>query len=133
MSTSVQAFRTTVWNHYRRHGRHTLPWRTTTNPYRILVSEVMLQQTQVERVIPYYKTFLRAFPTVQTLAQAPLSRVLTLWQGLGYNRRAKMLHEAAKQVVAQYGGRMPHDAEALETLRGVGPYTARAVCICTQH
>lgn len=87
----------------------------------------MLQQTQVERVIPYYLSFLKRFPTLSALAQAPLGDVLTLWQGLGYNRRAKMLHEAAKVVVAKYGGRMPSSIETLETLPGIGPYTARAV------
>ena len=118
------AFRRTVWAHYRKHGRHDLPWRKTTNPYRILVSEVMLQQTQVERVIWYYKEFLKKFPTAKALAEAPLSEVLKSWQGLGYNRRAKMLHAAAKEI-AKRG--MLKDAAGLETLPGVGPYTARAV------
>ena len=120
-------FRALVWKHYRTHGRHDLPWRKTTDAYRILVSEVMLQQTQVERVIPYYKNFLKEFPTVAALAKAPLSSVLRQWQGLGYNRRAKMLHEAAKVVVREHKGRMPKDAVVLETLPGVGPYTARAL------
>jgi len=87
----------------------------------------MLQQTQVERVIPYYKNFIKKFPTVNRLAKAPLSEVLSAWQGLGYNRRAKMLHEAAKQVVKEYRGKFPKDERDLESLRGVGPYTARAV------
>ena len=122
-----QKLRALVQAHYRKHGRHTLPWRTTHNPYRILVSEVMLQQTQVDRVLPYYKSFLKRFPTVAALAKAPLSDVLQAWQGLGYNRRAKMLHEAAKAVVKEHGGRMPRTKEALEALPGVGPYTAGAV------
>jgi A/G-specific adenine glycosylase len=87
----------------------------------------MLQQTQVERVIPYYTRFLTRFPTVETLAEAPLKEVLSLWQGLGYNRRAKMLHQAAKTVVEEYGGKLPKAVLDLEKLPGVGTYTARAV------
>ena len=87
----------------------------------------MLQQTQVERVVPYYKSFLKRFPTVQKLAEAPLRDVLTLWQGLGYNRRAKMLHQAAKAVVEEYGGKFPKTAQELEKLPGIGAYTAGAV------
>jgi A/G-specific adenine glycosylase len=103
--------------HYKAHKR-SLPWRTTTDPYRILVSEIMLQQTQVDRVMPYYNSFLKQFPTAKKLAVAPLSKVLLAWQGLGYNRRAKYLHEASKIIVRQgWGGRLP----------GVGPYTAAAI------
>lgn len=120
-------FRDTVWKHYREHGRHDLPWRKTTDAYRILVSEVMLQQTQVERVIPYYARFLKKFPTVHALAKAPLSEVLIEWQGLGYNRRAKMLHEAARAVVEAHAGKFPDTALELEKLPGIGPYTAGAV------
>ena len=120
-------FRNLVLAHYEEHGRHDLPWRKLRDPYRILVSEVMLQQTQVERVIPFYEAFLESFPTIQALANAPLSRVLVRWQGLGYNRRAKMLHEAAKAMVKEHKGRMPRSVEALESLPGVGHYTARAV------
>ena len=108
------------------HGRHDLPWRKTHDLYRILVSEVMLQQTQVDRVIPFYKSFIKQFPTARRLATAPLREVLTSWQGLGYNRRAKMLHEAAK-IIVKVG--VPKDVEALEQLPGVGPYTARAVAV----
>lgn len=120
-------FRTLVFAHYEAHGRHGLPWRKTRDPYRILVSEVMLQQTQVERVVPYYEAFLRAFPDAAALARAPLSAVLARWQGLGYNRRAKMLHEAAKAVACDHRGKVPLDVAALEALPGVGHYTARAV------
>jgi A/G-specific adenine glycosylase len=116
-----------VWKYWNEHGRHDLPWRKTSDPYKILVSEVMLQQTQVERVIPYYKNFLKQFPNVKVLAEAPLSEVLKLWQGLGYNRRAKMLHEAAKAVVREHGGRFPKSADELVRLPGIGPYTAGAV------
>ena len=104
-----------------------MPWRKTRNPYRILVSEVMLQQTQVERVIPFYLRFTKRFPTIRSLARASLSDVLRAWQGLGYNRRAKMLHEAANIVIEKYGGKFPRKIKQLEKLPGVGPYTARAV------
>jgi A/G-specific adenine glycosylase len=124
---TTYGFRALVWKYWKEQGRHDLPWRKTVDPYKILVSEVMLQQTQVERVIPYYKKFLRKFPTVRKLAEAPLSEVLILWQGLGYNRRAKMLHEAAKAVVKEYGGSFPKNASELEKLPGIGPYTAGAV------
>lgn len=118
----------TVWAYYAGHGRHHLPWRRTNNPYRILVSEVMLQQTQVERVIPKYKAFLKRFPTVVELATASLSEVLLLWQGLGYNRRAKLLHETAKAVVFEYRSQFPKTTEALRALPGIGLYTASAIC-----
>ena len=116
-------FRALVWRHYRSRGRHTLPWRGTYDMYRILVSEVMLQQTQVERVIPFYTEFIKKFPTAKKLAHASLSAVLKSWQGLGYNRRAKMLHAAAKELAS----RKISSVSELETLPGVGPYTARAV------
>ncbi|MDR3547650.1 MAG: A/G-specific adenine glycosylase [Candidatus Pacebacteria bacterium] len=87
----------------------------------------MLQQTQVERVLPFYENFIKKFPTVQTLAAAPLADVLKAWQGLGYNSRAKRLQDAAKQVVEKHGGKLPKDAASLETLPGIGPYTARAI------
>jgi A/G-specific adenine glycosylase len=109
------------------HGRHELPWRKTDDPYKILVSEVMLQQTQVDRVIGFYEAFIKAYPTLKKLAAAPLKDVLRAWQGLGYNRRAKMLHEAAKRAAAEFGGKLPGTVEGLESLSGVGPYTARAV------
>jgi A/G-specific adenine glycosylase len=125
MTTST--IRKAVWAHYREHGRHALPWRKTHDPYKVLVSEVMLQQTQVDRVVPYFKAWMKEYPNVQALAAAPLARVLTSWQGLGYNRRAKMLHEAAKAVVRDHDAKMPKTVEGLESLPGVGPYTARAV------
>ncbi len=115
--------RALVWQHYRKEGRHMLPWRKTKDVYKILVSEVMLQQTQVERVIPFYKNFIQKFPTPKKLAAAPLSEVLKIWQGLGYNRRAKMLHAAARELAS----RNVTTTSELEELPGVGPYTARAV------
>jgi A/G-specific adenine glycosylase len=103
---------------YKKSARAHLPWRQTRDPYKILVSEVMLQQTQVDRVIPYYERWLKEFPTARVLSMAPLSRVLKAWQGLGYNRRGKYLHEAAKIISTQgWEGKLP----------GVGPYTAAAV------
>lgn len=104
---------------YKQHGRGHLPWRKTRDPYKILVSEVMLQQTQVDRVVPYYTAFIKKFPTPQALARARLPEVLRAWQGLGYNRRAKYLHEAAKVLAKeQFAG---------QRLPGVGPYTRGAV------
>ncbi len=123
---SSASFRNIVKAHYRRNGRHDLPWRHTTNPYHILVSEMMLQQTQVERVIPKYEAFISAFPTIDDLAKAPLQKVLALWVGLGYNRRAKFL-KAAAQAVALNGGIFPTTKGALEELPGIGPYTAGAL------
>ena len=104
-----------------------LPWRKTLDPYAILVSEIMLQQTRVETVIPYYERFLRAYPTVERLARAHLDDVLKAWEGLGYYRRARNLHATASRVVKQHGGRIPEDLAALRALPGIGPYTAAAV------
>jgi A/G-specific adenine glycosylase len=122
---AIRTFRNAVWAHYKKHGRHTLPWRKTEDPYRILVSEVMLQQTQVERVIPFYTAWMKKFPTARALSAASLSKVLKAWQGLGYNRRAKNLHAAAKAIVQLRA--FPRTPKELEALPGIGPYTARAV------
>jgi A/G-specific adenine glycosylase len=126
LSTLDRAFMRTVMTYWRRNGRHDLPWRHTRNPYHILVSEIMLQQTQVPRVIDKYRTFLRAFPSFRALARATPARVLKAWQGLGYNRRALMLLKCAVTVAGR-AGRFPDEYEALQTLPGVGPYTAGAV------
>jgi A/G-specific adenine glycosylase len=104
-----------------------LPWRKTRDPYRILISEVMLQQTQVDRVIPKYYAFLSAFPTVQALASASTADVIQLWSGLGYNRRAVNLQCAAQAVVNEHAGVFPRDVDQLKTLPGIGPYTAGAI------
>lgn len=121
------AFRRVVWRHYRKNGRHQLPWRRTTDPYAILVSEMMLQQTQVLRVVPKYEAFLSRFPTMAALAAAPLSEVLRLWQGLGYNRRAKYLQQAARAASAGLAGTLPPDYVILRALPGIGDYTAKAI------
>lgn len=113
---------------YRTHGRD-LPWRTTKDPYAILVSEVMLQQTQVDRVIPKYRAWLKRWPTLEKLAAAPTRDVLQLWSGLGYNRRALYLKRTAETVVRDYGGRLPNHHEILQTFPGLGPYTSRAVSV----
>lgn len=117
----------TVWKFYEQHGRHDLPWRKTTNSYKIVVSELMLQQTQVSRVIPKYTEFLERFPTARQLAAVPLGDVLIAWQGLGYNRRAKYLWQAARVVIEQSNGRWPKTLSGLKKLPGVGAYTAGAV------
>jgi len=124
---SYEPFRRVVWKYWKDNGRHDLPWRKTKDPYKILISEVMLQQTQVPRVIEKYKEFLAAFPTVDALAQAPLSDVLRVWSGMGYNRRGKFLKDAAEVIVEKYRGKVPRDLAALQSLPGVGPYTAGAV------
>lgn len=121
-----------IWDYYAKQRRD-LPWRQpdadgTYNPYHILVSELMLQQTQVPRVIPKYASFLAAFPTIDDLAEAPLSAVLTQWQGLGYNRRAKYLHEAAKQLATIH---TDWSYEQLVACKGIGPNTAAAVSVYT--
>ena len=102
-----------------------MPWRQDTRPYYVLVSELMLQQTQVDRVIPKFEAFIKRFPSEKELAKAPLAEVLKQWQGLGYNRRAKFLHEAAKQIVEL--GEFPHDEAGLLALPGVGKNTAGAI------
>ena len=127
MSHEERQFIKVVWDHYKTQGRHTLPWRKTKSPYRILVSEVMLQQTQVERVIPKYKSFLKRFPTIKKLSEASLGEVLREWQGLGYNRRAKMLHQCAKEIMYSFRGSTPKSYEGLMELAGIGPYTAGAI------
>ena len=108
-------------------NRRDLPWRHTRDPYAVLVSEVMLQQTQVDRVVPYYLRWLEAFPTIEALAEAPTADVIRLWSGLGYNRRAVNLQRTAQAVVNNHGGVFPTTVEALRALPGIGPYTAGAI------
>ncbi len=120
-------FRAIVLSYYRENGRHELPWRKTTDPYKILVSEIMLQQTQVDRVIPYFERWMKKFPTPQKLAKAPLADVLNEWSGLGYNRRGKLLRECAQEIVEKHSGKVPRDFAALVALPAIGPYTAGAI------
>lgn len=124
---SVADFRTTIWDYYRCAGR-SFEWRHTHDPYHIFISEVMLQQTQTYRVAPKYQNFIQRFPDVHSLANASLKEVLEQWQGLGYNRRGMYLHNAAQQIVNQYGGIIPSDPQLLIALPGIGPYTAASIC-----
>src|SRR5438132_6116704 len=119
------ASRLIAWQKER--GRHDLPWQHTRDAYRVWLSEIMLQQTQVATVIPYYRRFLDAFPDVRALAAAPIDRVLELWSGLGYYRRAHLLHAAARVIVTGHGGTLPRDASALAALPGIGRSTAAAI------
>ena len=113
----------------KKHGRFDLPWQNTRDAYRIWLSEIMLQQTQVATVIPYYRRFLKRFPDIQSLADAAQDDVLTLWSGLGYYSRARNLHRAAQVVVQTHGGRVPRDFEALLALPGIGRSTAAAILV----
>jgi A/G-specific adenine glycosylase len=112
---------------YEREGRKDLPWRRTRDPYRILVSEFMLQQTQVERVLPKYRHFLKRFPTFRALGSTSTAQVIRAWRGLGYNARAVRLKRIADEVTARYDGALPQERTALQNLAGVGPYTAAAL------
>ena len=125
MSKTGIAARVVRWQ--RTHGRHGLPWQGTRDPYRVWLSEVMLQQTQVATVLDYYARFLARFPTVQALAAAPLDDVLALWSGLGYYSRARNLHRCAQAVVADHGGQFPGTRDGLARLPGIGPSTAAAI------
>lgn len=112
---------------YDQNGRHDLPWHQDRNPYRVWMSEIMLQQTQVTTVIPYFQAFMERFPDLQTLASAPVDDVLSHWSGLGYYARARNLHKAAKQVVDEHSGEFPGDQTQLEALTGIGRSTAAAI------
>lgn len=111
---------------YRAH-RRSLPWRRTADPYRVLVSEIMLQQTQVDRVLPKYREFIRKYPSIEVLAAASVDAVRETWYPLGYNIRPLRLHAIAQRVVEEFDGKVPNDREALLDLKGIGPYTASAV------
>jgi len=128
----LTSFQNIIWDYYRQHGRHDMPWRIpeldgSFDPYKIMVSEIMLQQTQVTRVIPKYLTFIHQFPTSVSLAAARLGDVLTAWSGLGYNRRAKFLHQAAQAIQTEFDGVFPHSLDSLMRLPGVGKNTAGAI------
>ncbi len=126
---TIQDFQKTAYSHYSpmRDGQ-IMPWRADPSPYNVFVSEFMLQQTQVSRVIDAFLQFIAVFPDIRALAEADFRTVLTQWQGLGYNRRAKYLHQSAKQILAHHGGRIPPRVEDLKRLDGIGPYTAGAIC-----
>jgi A/G-specific adenine glycosylase len=121
-----QRFRRALLGWYRRHGRD-LPWRRTSDPYHILVSEVMLQQTQVDRVVPKYHEWLLKYPSLEALAAAPADDVAETWRPLGYNIRPRRLHAIACESVARYGGQLPSDQETLLSFKGIGAYTAGAI------
>jgi A/G-specific adenine glycosylase len=123
----IRRFKAAIWRHYRRHGRHDLAWRRTRDPYRILVSEVMLQQTQVSRVAKFYPRFVARFPNFRALARARTADVLRAWQGMGYNRRALALQKLSRVVLERFNGRLPRERAALEALPGVGKATAGAI------
>ncbi len=123
---AVKRFQRLIWSYYRAHGR-AMPWRTRITPYRIVVSEIMLQQTQVERVVKKFPEFVAAFPNFRALAHAPLSRVLRVWQGMGYNRRAVSLTRTAERVLREFRGKLPRDPAVLESLPGIGHATANSI------
>jgi len=127
-----QRFQLKILDWYSKHKRD-LPWRKTTNPYKILVSEIMLQQTQVDRVIPKYNAWMKRFPDLKTLADAPTKDVLQYWSGLGYNSRAIRLQNLAKEIVEKYKGKLPQNEDILIKLPGIGPYTARSILIFSHN
>ncbi len=127
-SKQITAFRRKILRFFRQHRRD-LPFRKTTDPYRITVAEIMLQQTQVDRVVPKYRRWITKWPTWKKLAMATERELLTMWSGLGYNRRALYLGRLAEVVQTQYAGRLPEDPTELTKLPGIGPYTARAILI----
>jgi A/G-specific adenine glycosylase len=135
VSWAPQQFSQRLLDWYTRHGRHHLPWQLNPTPYRVWVSEVMLQQTQVATVIPYFERLTQRFPHVNSLASAPLDEVLHLWTGLGYYARARNLHRCAQTVAAHYGGELPRQIETLMRLPGIGRSTAGAILAlaCSQR
>ena len=124
---AAQEFQQKVINYYRQYGRKNLPWQGTKDAYKIWLSEIMLQQTQVSTVIPYYQNFLKHFPTIIDLAKASSDEVMHLWSGLGYYSRARNLHKAAKIIADEYAGQFPRTQEAIEALPGIGRSTAGAI------
>lgn len=125
----IKQFHKILFSWYKENGRHDLPWRHTDDLYHITVSEIMLQQTNVPKVIEKYAAFLKRFPTWQKLARAQQSSVLQQWQGLGYNRRALNLHKMAKIIITEHNGYIPRDPDILETIPGIGPYTCNAILV----
>lgn len=124
---NITEFKEFIWDFYHQNKRD-FAWRNIDNPYYIVISEIMLQQTQTHRVITKYEKFITAFPTIESLAAASLRDVLQVWQGLGYYRRARFLHQLAQKVVAEHGGILPRDPRILQTFPGIGPNTAGSIC-----
>ncbi|UJS17061.1 MAG: A/G-specific adenine glycosylase [Candidatus Jettenia sp.] len=129
---AIKKFQKVIYSYYQEYGRN-LPWRITQDPYHILVSEIMLQQTQVQRVIGKYESFIQVFPNFYSLSQAPLKMVLKEWQGLGYNRRAIALKQIAQKVIQEFGGVLPSSVDALITFPGIGRATASAISAFAFH
>jgi A/G-specific adenine glycosylase len=127
MKLNYQQFKNTVMEHYGEYGRHDLPWRTKQSPYYVALSEIMLQQTKVDRVIRFFRNWIKQFPSWRALAIAPQSEVLRAWKGLGYNSRALRLQKLAQVITDTYKGKLPSDHESLLKLPGIGPYTAGAI------
>jgi A/G-specific adenine glycosylase len=127
MPTSTDRFRQTIYRYYADHRRE-MPWRVSRDPYHIVVSEIMLQQTQVGRVLSKYEQFISTFPDFDSVSKAPLQEILKVWQGLGYNRRALALQKICRLVITEYGGVLPNSVETLQTFPGIGPATAGAIC-----
>jgi len=127
MPKSIDKFKQTIYQYYADYRRE-LPWRVSRDPYHILVSEIMLQQTQVGRVLTKYEQFISTFPDFDSINKAPLQEILKVWQGLGYNRRAIALQKICRLVVAEYGGVLPNSVETLQRFPGIGPATAGAIC-----
>jgi len=125
--SQIIKFQRTISSYYYKFGRHDLPWRKTTDPYYILISEIMLQQTQVARVVSKYNTFIKQFPKIDNLANASLKSILRLWSGLGYNRRAIALKKTAEIIYKKYNGKIPNSYAKLITLPGIGPTTANEI------
>ena len=124
---AIASFQRLIYDYYKDHERY-FAWRITDDPYAIVVSEIMLQQTQTDRVIKKYDEWLSVFPTIESLAHAPLPKVIATWQGLGYNRRALALKEFAERIVSEFDAKIPNDPDRLVTFKGIGPNTAASIC-----
>ena len=127
-SSGIQKFQKLVLDFFRTQGK-VFPWRQTNDPYHIMISELMLQQTQTDRVVKKYSSFIKKFPTIYELAAANVPQILKEWKGLGYNRRALYLQRAAQEIVQKYNGSIPTDPEILRLLPGIGIYTSKAICV----
>lgn len=127
-SSQILQFNTFLFDWYAEHGRHDLPWRTNQTPYYVMISEMMLQQTQVARVIEKFEEWMGVFSTIDAVANVSQMQILQVWQGLGYNRRGLYVHKACKAIVSDFNGVVPNTRAALQTLPGIGPYTAGAIC-----